>query len=291
MISNEDRAKQGTAAKRTLPLATLQQALAYLFDDSPHALSNPFEHWLTTSKPFALFAQSYRQKIRKKVRTAQDAEETHNLYCELRTAYLLLQEPKFAVEYEPYVKERGRSPDFAVTYRTHPAFHVEVTRLRPLQQGQRDGQESGDEDGDAEGSAARALRYESRRLADVVCDKLGQLAPAAPNILWVWVQSRTIHDIEIEQLIPALKRRVEQRDAELLARHGFRNPADFMRSYQRLSAVLVQNLHAPEAGESLTVWSNNDARYPLSPKMVEILRSLIAADTSLEFTAGRLEEG
>jgi hypothetical protein len=302
------------ATKRTLPLAALQQTLAYLFDDRPHELANPFEHWLTTSKPFALFAQTYQQKIRKKVRMAQEAEEIYNLYCEVRTAYLLLQEPKFAVEYEPYTKQYGRSADFAVTYRTHTTFHVEVTRLRlshqeqplaeregvggrklqaaepeadaspqPLEANRRQLAEVND--GPAE-SADFLQRYESRRLADVVCDKLGQLSPSTPNVLWMWVQSKVMQELDIAQLLPALKRRIEQRDADLLARYGLRNPAEFIRNYQRLSVILVQSLLAQEVDKHPVVWNNNDAKYPLPNKVRMILGSLIATDNSPEPISG-----
>jgi hypothetical protein len=271
------------ATKRTLPLSALQQTLIYLFDDQPHALAGPFAHWLTTSKPFATFALTHQQKIRKKVRMAQAGEETQNLYCELYTAYLLLQEPKFAVEYEPYAIQQGRSPDFAVTYRTHTVFHVEVTRLRlSAQEQQLRAQETATESSagengaetlgahaDQEDRAAFVRRNESRRWADVVCDKLGQLAPNTPNVLWMWVQSQAMQEIEIEQLMPVLKRRIEQRDVDLLARYGLRNPADFMRQYQRLSVILVQNLHTP--GADPLVWTNNDARYPLPAKVRDIL--------------------
>lgn len=284
------------ATKRMLPQAALQQTLAYLFDGRSHALARPVEHWLTTSKPFARFAQTYQQKIRKKVRVAQEAEQMSNLYCELRTAYLLLQEPTFAVEYEPYGKQHGRSPDFAVTYRTRIRFHVEVTRLRLSQQGQpldqrevgkddgpNHGRENGNsETGHLEETEALMWRYQSRRLADVVCDKIGQLAPGTPNILWVWVQSQGTQAIELEPLMLGLKRRAEQRDAALLGRYGFRNPAEFIRNYQRLSLMVVQRHQAPD--QRLLVWRNNDARHPLPAKIRNLLDSLLTTDNSLDFT-------
>jgi hypothetical protein len=268
-----------------------QLLLDDLFEGQPNALSKPFEHWLTTSKPFTAFAQTYQRKIRKKVRMSRDVEETYNVYCELRTAYLLLQEAKFAVAYEPYAMEQGRSADFAVTFRTNTTFHVEVTRLRISQQEQqlyqREGAsgESGMED-----QTSLIRRYESRRLADVVCDKFGQLSPGAPNILWVWSESRVMHELDVGQVMLDLKRRAEQRDADLFSRYGFGKPADFIRYYQRLSAILVQSLHEQGSNSSPLWWQNNDARHPLPSKVVNLLRSLITADTSQLFTANHVEE-
>ncbi|MEZ4635686.1 MAG: hypothetical protein R2856_12110 [Caldilineaceae bacterium] len=110
-------------------LAATHQLLDSLWDGQPTPLSIPLTDWVTRSKSFFSFAQTNQGKIRKKIRICRTLEETYNLYCELRTAYLLLQEPKFALAYEPAVKEKGRSADFAVTFRTHTPFHVEVTRL------------------------------------------------------------------------------------------------------------------------------------------------------------------
>jgi len=273
------------ATKRTLPVAALQQTLAYLFDGQSHALSGPFEHWLTTSKPFTSFTQTYQQKIRKKIRTAQDPEELYNLYCELRTAYLLLQEARFAVEYEPFTKQSGRSADFAVTYRTRTPFHVEVTRLRLSQQEQPLAeQEPAEVSSGLEESMELARRYGRRRLADVACDKLGQLSSNTPNVLVMWVQRKVMQEGDMEQALTALKRRAEQRDADLLARYDFRNPADFMRHYQRLSIVLVQSLQAQEADKPPLVWANGAARYPLPAALRNRLYTLVTMDNSQDFS-------
>jgi hypothetical protein len=90
--------------------------------------------------------------------------------------------------------------------------------------------------------------------------------------------------------MPALKRRVEQRDADLLARYSFRNPAEFIRYYQRLSVILVQSLQAQEANKTPLVWHNNDSRYPLAAKLSNLLCSLITTDNSSEFMIGHPEE-
>lgn len=252
---------RGSISMTTKPIGSesaVKQMLALLTDDGPPDLSVPLAFWLATSKAFFQFAQSYLPKIRKKARLARDAEERYNLYCELRTAYLLLQEPKFTVEYEPYRKEQGRSPDFAVSYRTHLALHVEVTRLRHLPDAAAD-----------------------RRLVDVVCDKVGQLASSTPNVLWVWGEQTLAQEVDLAQLLPDLKRRVEQRDAGLLARHNLRVPADFLRNYQRLSVVVVQSVQGAE--NHAQVWANPAAKLPLPAKLRSRLGTLIAADPSPDF--------
>ncbi len=257
--------------------------LSTIFDDLSNPLVAPFAQWMATSKAFVTFVQSYERKIRKKVRTCQDLAETHDLYCELRSAYGLLQEPKFSVAYELLGKEAGRSADFSVTFRTHTQFQVEVTRLRlsqhEVQQGSAPLHTSKTPD---------ALRhYEGRRLADVVCDKLGQFSPVMPNLLWVWGESRVLLDLDVGEIMLDLKRRAEQRDGDLYARHGFRKPADFIRAYQRLSAILIQRLPAPSPPPHL--WQNNDAQAPLASAIAHRLGTLAAADTSKPFVSTPLE--
>jgi hypothetical protein len=267
------------------------QLLLDLFDDQPTALYKPFEEWVATSKAFAAFAQKYQRKIRKKIRMSRDVDETYNLYCELHTAYILLQEPKLAVAYEPYGQEHGRSADFSVTFRTNMTFHVEVTRLRTSQQEQQLYQQEGaTSEFGMEEQLGFIRRYESRRLADVACDKFEQLSPNSSNLLWVWGESRVIHEIDVGQVMLDLKRRAEQRDAALFASYGFGKPADFIRHYQRLSAIVVQSLHEQEPNNSPLWWQNNDTRHPLPLKVTTLVRSLIAADTSQIFTDPHLGE-
>jgi hypothetical protein len=81
------------------------------------------------------FLETYRDKIRKKVRGAQrsaDSDEAiRDILAEIKIAYLLLLVGRFSkVEYECYGKEE-QSPDFAVTdVRTDITFNVEVKRIR-----------------------------------------------------------------------------------------------------------------------------------------------------------------
>jgi hypothetical protein len=266
-------------------LAVVRQLLHDLFGGQPTPLSRPFAHWVTTSKPFLAFAQTYLGKIRKKVRTCQNLEETCNLYCELRTAYLLLQGPKFALNYEPAGKEQRRSADFAVTFRTHTTFHVEVTRLSVSQQEQQFHASAGSAEVSTLAEQTDLIRrHESRRLADVVCDKIEQLSPGSPNVLWIWGESSVIHEFDVGQVMLGLKHSVEQRDAALFSRYGYEKPADFIRVYQRLSAMLIQSLSEQGTQPSFIWWQNKDIRHPLPSKVTDLLRSCILSDSSQAFT-------
>src|SRR3990172_3264109 len=106
------------------------ELLNYLFDGRSHLFAQPMETWLASSRRFAAFVTSFRDKIRKKLRVTQDQESLLDLRLELETAHLLLQERPFSLVYEPQLGGKLRGPDYAVTFTTSLTFMVEVTRLR-----------------------------------------------------------------------------------------------------------------------------------------------------------------
>ena len=275
MAATSKRSPYSASSNLAVPA---QQALLELFENQPHSLVTAFQHWLE-SKAFFSFVQNYQSKIRKKIKLCRDVEETYNLYCELRTAFLLLQDAKLAVAYEPYGLRDGRSADYAVTFRIHTIFHVEVTRLRTPRL-----ELPGDEGERAPVEPVELVRRAvSRRLSDVICDKFGQLSPDTPNILWVWSERSGLQPADVDEVIVNLKRRAEQRDAELYGRHGFSKPADFTRFFQRVSVVLIQSLDAQPDQQAIIWWQNKDCKYPFPAKAATLLRTLIAMDRSPAF--------
>jgi len=124
----------------------------------PHTLT-PLDRWLRNSPRFAAFAETYRDKIRKKLRAARDDEGLRDVLCELETAYCLLREPRFDVAYEAHAITKTRAPDLTLTYRTHTVMNVEVARVR----------------------SQTAL--DAERLLNLVCGKLGQMLAGSVNVL------------------------------------------------------------------------------------------------------------
>lgn len=195
--------------------------------------------WLSTSRRFTTFASEAKSKIRKKLRTAEDAESLRDVALELQTAYLLLQERAFTLEYEPKIPEQLRSPDFAVNFTTHSTFMLEVTRLR------------------GEGL---------ERLAHAACAKLGQLAPRRSNVLLIGVPAPVPTPDALRALMQGLQARVEGGDEVLFKHFGFRDRGDFFSRYRRLSEVLVCSSQRG-VGENLTVWVNPQAKNQLSGRV------------------------
>ena len=89
--------------------------LPYIFGNTRLPLAVQFGHWVQESPRFRVFAETYRDKIRKKVRGISEAEGYRDLQAELAVAYFLLQERRFMVEYEKYAAGKQRGPDFTVT--------------------------------------------------------------------------------------------------------------------------------------------------------------------------------
>lgn len=235
--------------------------LPYIFTNTRLPLAVQFARWVQESPRFRAFAETYRDKIRKKVRGITEAEGYRDLQAELAAAYFLTLERRFSVEYEKYGVGKQRGPDFSITYKTHTRFDVEVTRLRLGQAG--------------EAGAAP----EPGKLANTLCAKLEQLLPSMVNVLVLAADDapKRGDDSSVDAgqalenwLLSAttlLQGRAERKDDEFFVRRGFLGARDFLRHYNRLSAV---RLVAPDAPPVL--WLQPQARHPLPPDLATILR-------------------
>lgn len=228
------------------------ELFAYLFDGKPHLLSEPMGTWLASSRRFTAFVTAFHNKIRKKLRVTQDPETLYDLRLELETAYLLLREKALSLAYEPEQTKQVRSPDFAVTHTTSLTFMVEVTRLRrgpPSENG---------------------VLLESERLADAICSKLGQFLPQRSNILIVGVDAGRPAQEELQATMLRIQQRAERNDSAFWRRYGFRDRAEFFRSYQRLSEVLVRG-PSLQAEKPVIGWVNPQAKHSLPGKVRTVL--------------------
>lgn len=223
---------------------------AYLFDGKPHLLAEPVGTWLASSRRFAAFATEFREKIRKKLRVTRDEETLYDLRLELETAYLLLQERRLSVVYEPQQTREVRGPDFAVTFTTSLTFMVEVTRLRVAPSPE----------------TSATLPGELERLADAVCSKLGQFLPQRNNVLIVGVNALSIQQDDLHALMLRVQQRAERNDTTFWQRYGFLDRADFFRHYQRLNEILIRETQL-RANEPAVVWINPQAKDPLPSKV------------------------
>lgn len=218
---------------------------AYLFDGQPHSLAPVMAKWLASSRRFTAFVETFRDKIRKKLRTTQDPETQQDLRLELETAYLLLREPPFSLVYEPQCEQK-RCPDFAVTYTTRLTFMVEITRLRSVLLP------------DQPFTTATGVEP----LADTICSKLGQLLPGQSNVLIVGVGSLHLTQSDLQGVMLRIQQRAERSDSAFWQRYRLRDRADFFRHYQRLSEVLVRGLQL-QADAPVVGWINPQAKNPL----------------------------
>ena len=224
----------------------IDDLLNYLFDGQSHPLAAPIATWLGDSRRFTHFANTFRDKIRKKLRTMQEPERLQDLQLELETAYLLLRERSLDLVYESQLG-RIRFPDFEVTFTTRLTFMVEVTRLRT--------------------PARPALIPDvSERIADAMCDKLGQFPPQRSNVLLVGMDGPCPIPADLHAALLRIQQRAERNDATLLEQHGFRDRTDFFRQYQRLSEILVRGSQL-QADEPVIAWVNPQAKYPLPSKV------------------------
>ena len=242
----------------------------YIFTNTRLPLAVQFAGWVQDSPRFRAFAETYRDKIRKKVRTITDAEGYRDLQAELATAYFLVGERRFLVEYEKYGAGKQRGPDFSVTFKTHIRFDVEVTRLRGLRGDQSQGQGQG---------AGAGAASEVGKLVNTLCAKLAQLPPSMINLLVLAVDDGTYSGDDpstgpgqalasgLRSAVTLLQERAERKDDEFFARRGFLGARDFLRHYSRLSAIRLVGPDAPPV-----LWLQPQARHPLPPDLATLLR-------------------
>jgi hypothetical protein len=237
---------RGEVVRPTIPIDELT---AYIFGGDQSSLAAEVGPWLIASPRFRAFAETYRDKIRKKARGMRDDEGRRDLAFELAIAVRLLQDRRFALEYEPYGVGQ-RAPDFCVTFRSKLRFNVEVRRLRRP-------------------AMTPGTSADRSPLIRAVCDKLGQLRPAMINVLVVGSDGPFS---AAEALVPAmlwLQDRATHKDEALFLQRGFTGVRDFLRHYQRLSGAiwLAGESNAPRT----SLWRNPQARHPLPADLARVL--------------------
>ncbi|HWQ12629.1 MAG TPA: hypothetical protein VNL77_07515 [Roseiflexaceae bacterium] len=233
-----------------------EELLSHLLISPDHPLAGPIHGWASESRAFASFAATYRDKIRKKLRGARDAEGLRDLHNELEMAFLLLQEPRFTLVYEPAGQGKARGPDFSVTFKGAVTFNVEVTRMRRTARPPGNGLVQ-------DGSDQTARERARARLQDIVCGKLQQMQAGAANALVVVMDGPQLEAADLPAALHELRMRAERSDEHVLRRGGFRGPPDFFKHYQRLSAVALRRAQEGAPSVPLGLWANNQARHAL----------------------------
>ena len=232
------------------PTIPVDDLLAYLFGGAHSSLAAEVRSWVVASPRFRAFAETYRDKIRKKARGLRDDESRRDLSFELGIARRLLEERRFTVEYESYGMTK-RAPDFRVTFRTNARFNVEVRRLRQ--------------------APTSGVPADPGRLIRAVCDKLGQLPPAMINVLVLGADGPASAADALAPAMLWLQDRAAQRDEVVFQQRGFTGAKDFLRHYQRLSGALWLAGEPGALGTDL--WRNPQARHPLPADLAKALRS------------------
>lgn len=233
-----------------------EELLTYIFGGQPHLLAEPMAAWLASSRRFMTFVTTYRDKIRKKLRTTADQASLLDLRLELETAYLLTRQRRLSLVYEPQC-EQPRCPDFAVTFTTSLTFMLEVTRLRAEQKNT------------VAASAPNPIpedQFVDMRLIDTIYSKLGQLLPRCGNVLLIGLETFDLTPDDLQATMVHLQQRAEQSDEDYWRRYQLRDRADFFRHYRRLSEVLVRGPDL-QAANPITAWVNPQAKHVLTSKV------------------------
>jgi hypothetical protein len=231
--------------------------IAYVFEGHPHLLAGELMQWMEASSRFTTFVETYRDKIRKKIRLTREPESALDLHSELEVAYCLLNDRRLAVAYEPYASAGRRSPDFAVTYRANLVFNIEVARIR------------------VEGSRVGGIHLprKEERILRILLYKLGQMKPGMPNLLVIHTPEELAISTDLDRLMQELKTRVEGKDPSFYAASRYASPAAFYKDFLHLSGILLWSAAAQ-------LWVNKQARPAMAEKVLRLVSSLPPGLTS-----------
>ena len=220
--------------------------LTYLFDganDDP--LADEVAGWLTASPRFRAFADEHRDKIRKKLRGATDAEARRDVRTELRVAQLLLADRRMEVAFEAY-GSRQPGPDFTVTLRGD-RFNLEVTRLR----------------GDPAATGFGGL------LA-----KVRQLPPSVPNAVVFAIEGSDAAAYDIGAAVRTVRARADRKDDALFTARGFAGSRGFHDRFARLGAAFAWANGAVGETRAKT-WANPAARIAFPQRAARAVRACL----------------
>jgi hypothetical protein len=220
-----------------MPAARDNELLTALFGVSGEPIVAQCGAWLAASARFRAFLIANLDKVHKKARGIAESESMRDLQLELDTAYHLLLDRRYHLEYEKYLAGKMRGPDFTVTVQDKGAFNIEVKRLR---------------------SAG-----EFRHWADAVCDKLDQMPPSIPNVLLVGTEQAARKSLDAGQAMARLRRLADAGDESVFTSRGLPDAHAFLRASARLSGVLHRSQWSDEAGGQASLWLNMQAKHPL----------------------------
>jgi hypothetical protein len=237
--------------RATIPIDEL---LAYLFAGDQVVLAAEVRRWSLASRAFRAFTEVYRDKIRKKARGSRDGEAQRDLAFELAIVARLLEDRRFAVEYEPYGIGQ-RAPDLRVTFRGGLRFNIEARRLRRL-------------------ASVPTAAVSAGQLDRTVCDKLGQLPPGMLNLLVLGADDPASAALVLTTVTRRLEDGVAHKDEALFQRRGLTGTRDFLRHYRRLSGIawFGDPLDQPPVG----LWKNPQARHALPADLARTLSRLFS---------------
>jgi hypothetical protein len=235
---------------------TIQELLTYIFQGQTNFISIQFEKWVKSSRRFRAFAETYRDKIRKKLRTVENDDALKSLYVELEIAYRLLGDQRIEIEYEKYGLGKQRAPDFTIQYRVNIVFNLEITRLRF-----------------GESSATKDQHFLARKLTDALLDKVGQMLPNLINVLLIDSDYPTSMDT-IAKGMASLRHQAEMKQNDFFVGRGYQDALTFLKQFQQLSALCYRTDH-PSAASPLLFWRNSLARHPVPKPIITLLEAVM----------------
>jgi len=193
--------------------------------------------------PFVNFLNNYKDKILKKLRTAQETEDKYDVGVELYVAFIFATS-NCDVVYEPNLPIQ-KKPDYKISF-DNLYFFCEVKRLRYWI----------DEILDEE-------MY--KKCGDIICEKAIQSVPNEINIIYIRSRDNLAPDYDdfeggFENLFNLIEEKPEE-FLEKIKKYKMKSIEEFKRYWAQVSAVIIPMV---KYGKFIPkIWNNPNATKPL----------------------------
>lgn len=199
---------------------------------------------------FVTFAQDHVDKISAKLRRALNESDQFDVLAELEFAYLIGPHV-LCIEYEPCCGNE-RAPDFHLQIAESSHVAAEVTRIRETP--------AAIECYKQLNAKIPYTQKESFKFTDIILDKLKQLRPDMPNIIFIRSNSLTHEAREVDEAFKAIRQRYMSNDIQFFKRKGYMTLNEFSSYMTRLSAIVARDDSIPIPGIGSEILPRNLVR-------------------------------
>lgn len=236
-------------------------------DSTDSTIRSSIDRFLNREK-FRDFAVRNSSKISAKFSQASTIDDKRDVLAELEFAFLMINHV-VGLEYELNAKT-VRAPDFRLEVEKNSYMGAEVRRIRY--------NPDDIEEIDRLEGELKFKNNESFKITDIIFEKIGQLEPGIPNIIYIRSHRLIFEALDACQALIRMRNRIMSSDLEFIVEKSkgeYESLGEFRDAYSRLSAIVFRDdWISTDDSRTCHVYSNEDSGYPMSVEFIKILENM-----------------